>query len=159
MLAEPVVVGLDVAIVNVALPSLGRDFEASVAGLQWAVDAYTLILASLLVLSGSLADRLGRKRTFLVGLIVFTGSSVACSLAPSLTVLLAFRIVQGVGASMLSPVALSIVTNTFTDAHERAQAIGVWAAVCGVSMAFGPAAELRTLAAVLSRVRLPGARA
>ena len=131
-------VGLDVSIVNVALPSIGRGLNASVSGLQWAVDAYTLVLASLLMLSGSSADRFGRKRTFLVGLVVFAGSSLACSLAPSLGVLVVFRMVQGVGASMLSPVALSMVTNTFADARERAQAIGVWAAVFGVSMAFGP---------------------
>ncbi len=132
------IVGLDVTIVNVALPSIGRHFDASVSGLQWAVDAYTLVLASLLMLSGSTADRFGRKRTFLVGLVVFASGSLLCSLAPSLGALVAFRMVQGVGASMLNPVAMSIITNTFTDARERAQAIGVWAAVVGVSMAIGP---------------------
>jgi len=132
------IVGLDVTIVNVALPSIGRDLGASVSGLQWAVDAYTLVLASLLMTAGAMADRFGRRRVFLIGLGVFTASSLLCSIAPNLGALVAFRMIQGVGASMLSPVALSIVTNTFTDARERAQAIGVWAAVFGISTALGP---------------------
>jgi EmrB/QacA subfamily drug resistance transporter len=132
------IVGLDVTIVNVALPSIGRDFGSSVSGLQWTVDAYTLVLASLLMLSGSTADRFGRKRTFIVGLLVFSTGSLLCSLAPSLTMLVVFRMVQAVGGSMLNPVAMSIITNTFTDRRERAQAVGVWAAVVGVSMALGP---------------------
>ena len=132
------IVGLDVTIVNVALPSIGHDYGASVAGLQWTVDAYTLVLASLLMLSGSTADRLGRKRTFMAGLVVFSLGSLLCSLAPSLTLLIVFRMVQAVGGSMLNPVAMSIITNTFTDPRERAQAVGVWAAVVGVSMALGP---------------------
>jgi EmrB/QacA subfamily drug resistance transporter len=132
------IIGLDVTIVNVALPAIGRGFNASVSGLQWVINAYTLVLASLLILSGATADRFGRKRIFLVGLIVFASGSLLCSVAPSLAALVVFRMVQGVGASMLSPVALSIVTNTFTDARERAQAIGFWAAVFGVSMALGP---------------------
>ncbi len=132
------IVGLDVTIVNVALPSIGRDFGSSVSGLQWTVDAYTLVLASLLMLSGSTADRFGRKRTFVVGLLVFSTGSLLCSLAPSLTMLVVFRMVQAVGGSMLNPVAMSIITNTFTDPKERAQAVGVWAAVVGVSMALGP---------------------
>jgi EmrB/QacA subfamily drug resistance transporter len=132
------IVGLDVTIVNVALPSIGRDFGSTVSGLQWTVDAYTLVLASLLMLSGSTADRLGRKRTFIVGLGVFTAGSLLCSLAPSITWLVVFRMVQAVGGSMLNPVAMSIITNTFTDPRERAQAVGVWAAVVGVSMALGP---------------------
>jgi EmrB/QacA subfamily drug resistance transporter len=132
------IVGLDVTIVNVALPSIGRDFGASVSGLQWTVDAYTLVLASLLMLSGSTADRLGRKRTFVVGLLVFSAGSLLCSLAPNLTMLIVFRMVQAVGGSMLNPVAMSIITNTFTEPRERAQAVGIWAAVVGVSMALGP---------------------
>jgi len=132
------VVGLDVTVVNVALPSIGHDFHATVAGLQWTVDAYTLVLASLLMLSGSTADRLGRKRTFVVGLLVFSAGSLLCSLAPDLTLLVVFRMLQAIGGSMLNPVAMSIITNTFTDARERAQAVGVWAAVVGVSMALGP---------------------
>jgi EmrB/QacA subfamily drug resistance transporter len=132
------IVGLDVTIVNVALPSIGREFHAPLSGLQWTVDAYTLVLASLLMLSGSTADRLGRRRTFVIGLLTFAAGSLLCSLAPNLTMLIIFRMVQAVGGSMLNPVAMSIITNTFTIPRERAQAIGVWAAVVGVSMALGP---------------------
>ena len=132
------IVGLDVTIVNVALPSIGHDLGASVSGLQWTIDAYTLVLASLLMLSGSTADRFGRKRTFVVGLAVFSAGSLLCSLAPSLGLLIVFRMLQAVGGSMLNPVAMSIITNTFTDPKERAQAVGVWGAVVGVSMALGP---------------------
>jgi EmrB/QacA subfamily drug resistance transporter len=132
------IVGLDVTIVNVALPSIGSDLHASVSGLQWTIDAYTLVLASLLMLSGSTADRLGRRRTFVVGLLTFVAGSLLCSLAPNLTTLVIFRMVQAIGGSMLNPVAMSIITNTFTDPRERAQAIGVWGAVVGVSMAMGP---------------------
>jgi EmrB/QacA subfamily drug resistance transporter len=132
------IVGIDTTIVNVALPSLSVDLHATVSGLQWVVDAYTLVLASLLVLGGSSGDRLGRKRVFLTGLVVFSAASLLCSLAPTLPVLVVFRMVQGVGGSMLNPVALSIITNTFPDRRERAQAIGVWAALIGVSMALGP---------------------
>ncbi len=132
------IVGIDVTIVNVALPSIGKDFHASLSGLQWTVDAYTLVLASLLMLSGSTADRLGRRRTFVIGLITFAAGSLLCSLAPSLGALVVFRMVQAVGGSMLNPVAMSIITNTFTIPRERAQAVGIWAAVVGVSMALGP---------------------
>src|SRR5580692_5183692 len=132
------IVGLDVTIVNVALPSIGQEFHAPLSGLQWTVDAYTLVLASLLMLSGSTADRLGRRRTFVIGLITFGAGSLLCSLAPNLGTLIVFRMMQAVGGSMLNPVAMSIITNTFTIPRERAQAIGVWAAVVGVSMALGP---------------------
>jgi EmrB/QacA subfamily drug resistance transporter len=132
------IVGLDVTIVNVALPQIGRSFHAPLSGLQWTVDAYTLVLASLLMLSGSTADRLGRRRTFVMGLLTFSAGSLLCSLAPNLTTLIVFRMMQAVGGSMLNPVAMSIITNTFTNPRERAQAIGVWAAVVGVSMALGP---------------------
>ncbi|KQC35218.1 MFS transporter [Frankia sp. ACN1ag] len=132
------IVGLDNTIVNVALPSLRRDLHASASGLQWTIDAYTLVLASLLMLGGSTGDRLGRRRVFQTGLVLFTLGSLLCSLAPSLTWLIAFRMVQAVGGSMLNPVAMSIISNTFTDSRERARAIGVWGAVIGVSMALGP---------------------
>lgn len=132
------IVGLDVTIVNVALPRIGRSFHAPLSGLQWTIDAYTLVLASLLMLSGSTADRLGRRRTFVLGLGTFITGSLLCSVAPTLTTLIIFRMMQAVGGSMLNPVAMSIITNTFTDPRERAQAIGVWGAVIGVSMALGP---------------------
>lgn len=132
------IVSLDNTILNVALPSIQRELHASVAGMQWTIDAYTLVLAALLMLSGSTADRLGRRRVFLVGLVVFAVGSLLCSLAPGLEWLVVFRMVQAVGGSMLNPVAMSIITNTFTDPRERARAIGVWGGVVGISMAAGP---------------------
>ncbi|WP_432159955.1 MFS transporter [Streptomyces sp. NRRL F-5630] len=132
------IVSLDNTVLNVALPDLQREFHASVSGLQWTIDAYTLVIASLLMLSGSTADRVGRRRVFRIGLIVFTVGSALCSIAPNLGLLVVFRMVQAVGGSMLNPVAMSIITNTFTDPRERARAIGVWGGVVGLSMAAGP---------------------
>src|SRR5206468_2601970 len=91
-----------------------------------------------LMFSGSTADRFGRKRVFVTGLVVFSLASALCSVAPTVELLVAFRVLQAVGGSMLNPVAMSIVTNTFTDPRERAQAVGVWGAVFGISMALGP---------------------
>jgi len=132
------IVGMDNTIVNVALPSISTDLHASLSGLQWTIDAYILVLASLLMLSGSTADRLGRRRTFQVGLLIFTLGSLLCSIAPSLGWLIAFRMVQAVGGSMLNPVAMSIITNVFTEPRERARAIGVWGGVVGLSLGLGP---------------------
>jgi EmrB/QacA subfamily drug resistance transporter len=131
-------VGVDNTIVNVALPAIKTDLHASVSGLQWTVDAYTLVLASFLMLAGSTADRLGRRRTFQIGLLTFTAASVLCSVAPSLGWLVFFRMLQALGGSMLNPVAMSIITNTFPEPKERARAIGVWGGVVGVSLALGP---------------------
>ena len=132
------IIGLDVTAVNVALPSIGHDLHAPISGLQWTIDAYSVVLASLLMLSGSMADRFGRKRTFAIGLAVFCAGSLLCSLAPNVGLLAAFRALQAVGGSMLTPVAMSIITNTFTNPRERAQAVGAWGAVFGISMALGP---------------------
>jgi EmrB/QacA subfamily drug resistance transporter len=132
------VVGLDNTIVNVALPTIRTDLDASVAQLQWTVDAYTIVVASLLILGGSTADRLGRARIFKIGLALFTLGSLACSVAPSVELLIVFRMLQAVGGAMLNPVAMSIIRNTFTDPGERAQAIGIWGGVIGLSMALGP---------------------
>ncbi|WP_199439784.1 MFS transporter [Umezawaea beigongshangensis] len=132
------VVSLDNTVLNVALPSLREDLNASVSGVQWAVDAYTVVLASLLLLAGSTADRIGRRRVFQTGLTLFTLGSALCSLAPSLPWLVAARIFQAVGGAMLNPVAMSIVTNTFPEPRERARAIGWWSAVAGISMTTGP---------------------
>ncbi|MET9672994.1 MFS transporter [Streptomyces sp. NPDC006482] len=134
------IVSLDNTALNVALPSVRRDLGASVSGLQWTIDAYTLVLASLLMFSGSTADRIGRRKVFVTGLVLFALGSLLCSLAPTLEALVAFRAVQAVGGSMLNPVAMSIITNTFTEPAARARAIGVWGAVVGVSMAAGPLA-------------------
>lgn len=132
------IVGMDATAVNVALPAIRQDLDASVSGLQWTTAAYTVSLASLLMLGGSTGDRLGRARVFQFGLALFTVASLGCSLAPGIDWLIAFRVLQGVGGSMLNPVAMSIIRNTFEDPAERARAIGIWAAVVGVSMALGP---------------------
>ena len=132
------IAGLDSTIVNVALPSIQRDLHAPVSDLQWTVDAYTLVLASFLILSGSTGDRVGRRRIFQTGLVLFILGSLLCSLAPGLGWLVAFRVLQAIGGSMLNPVALSIISNIFTDPAERARAIGIWGSVFGVSLALGP---------------------
>jgi EmrB/QacA subfamily drug resistance transporter len=132
------IVGLDSTIVNLALPAIRSEFGASVSKLQWTIDAYTLVLASLLMVSGSTADRVGRRRTFQAGLVLFGIGSLLCGVASSIDLLIAFRVLQAVGGSMLNPVAMSIITNTFTNPRERAQAIGVWGGVVGLSMAVGP---------------------
>ena len=132
------IVGLDNTIVNLALPAIRRDLGSSLSGLQWVIDAYTVVLAGLLMLGGSTGDRIGRRRTFQAGLVLFGTASLLCSLAPTTGWLIAFRAVQAVGGSMLNPVAMSIITNVFTDRAERAKAIGVWGSVIGLSMALGP---------------------
>ena len=132
------IVGLDNTIVNLALPAIRRDLGSSLSGLQWVIDAYTLVLASLLMLGGSLGDRIGRRRTFQTGLVLFGAGSLLCSIAPTTGWLIAFRALQAVGGSMLNPVAMSIITNVFTERAERAKAIGVWGSVIGLSMALGP---------------------
>jgi EmrB/QacA subfamily drug resistance transporter len=134
------IVSMDATIVNVALPSIRRDFHADAADLQWVIDIYTLVLATLLMLSGALADRLGRRRVFQVGLTIFALGSLLCSIAPSVGVLIGARFVQAIGGSMLNPVAMSIITQVFTDVKERARAVGLWGAVVGISMAIGPIA-------------------
>jgi EmrB/QacA subfamily drug resistance transporter len=131
-------VSMDVTIVNVALPAIRRDLHTSVAGLQWSIDSYTVVVASFLMLAGSTADRLGRRSTFQAGLALFSLGSLLCSLAPTTPALVVFRMVQALGGAMLNPVAMSIIVNTFSDPKERARAIGIWGAVFGVSMALGP---------------------
>lgn len=132
------IVGIDNTIVNVALPAIQRDLHAPVSGLQWTVDSYILVIASFLMLSGSMGDRFGRRRIFQTGLAVFTFGSLLCSLAPSLGWLVAFRMVQALGGSMMNPVAVSIIANVIIDPRERARALGIWGGVWGVSLALGP---------------------
>jgi EmrB/QacA subfamily drug resistance transporter len=132
------IVSMDATAVNVALPSIRADLHTTVSTLQWTIDGYTLAIASFLLLGGATADRFGRRRVFQIGLAVFGVASLLCSLAPDIKTLVAARIIQGVGGSMLNPVAMSIITNTYPDRRERARAVGVWGAVVGVSMAFGP---------------------
>jgi EmrB/QacA subfamily drug resistance transporter len=131
-------VGIDMTALNVALPTIGNDLNASVSGLPWIIDAYTLTLSAFLMFSSSMADRFGRKRVFQTGLITFVTGSALCAVAPSLGTLIAFRVIQAAGGSMLNPVAMSIIANTYPDQAERARAIGVWAAVTGLALAVGP---------------------
>src|SRR4051812_24904040 len=119
--ASIVVVVMDISIVNVALPAMRRDLHTSVSGLQWTADAYTLVLASFLVLAGSTADRVGRRRIFQTGLAVFGLGSLLCGLAPSIGWLVAARALQAAGGTMLSPVAMAIVATTFPERAERAK--------------------------------------
>jgi EmrB/QacA subfamily drug resistance transporter len=131
-------VGLDVTIINVALPRIGHDLHTTVSGLQWTVDAYTLVISTLLLLGGSMADRLGRRRVFQTGLALFALGSLLCSLAPTLGWLIFFRALQAIGGSMLNPVAISIIRNTFDDPRQRARALGFWGGTVGLSFALGP---------------------
>ena len=132
------IVYLDSTILNIALPTLQKDLHASLSGLQWVADAYLLVVAALLMLAGAAADRFGRRRLFLVGLAGFGLGSLLCSLAPNTGSLIGLRMLQGIGGSMLTPVSLSIVRNTFHDPRERAQALGVWSAIFGLATACGP---------------------
>src|SRR4029077_9124931 len=136
--ASILVVVMDISIVNVAIPAIRHDLHAPVSSLQWTVDAYTLALASFLVLAGSAADRFGRRRIFEAGLAAFGLGSLLCSLAPGIGWLIAARALQGAGGTMLNPVAMSIVAATFPGRAERARAIGVFASVSGLSLALGP---------------------
>ncbi|HTF07239.1 MAG TPA: DHA2 family efflux MFS transporter permease subunit [Asanoa sp.] len=132
------IVGLDTSALNVALPSIQHDLGASLQGAQWTLDSYLLVLASFLILSASIADRIGRRRVFQVGLLVFALGSLLCAAAPSHGWLIAFRVLQALGGSMLNPVAIAIISNTFTEPRARARAIGVWGGSIGVSIAAGP---------------------
>lgn len=132
------IIGVDTTGVNLALDSIQKDLHAGYNELQWVLDAYTLVLAAFLMLSGAVADKVGRRRVFQVGLVVFGLGSLACSLAPDVHVLIAARSFQALGGSMLNPVTMSIITNTFVDPRQRAQAIGIWGAVSGLSLAAGP---------------------
>jgi EmrB/QacA subfamily drug resistance transporter len=128
---------LDNTVVNVALPTLSRDLGAGISELQWIVDGYVLAFASLLLTGGILGDRYGRKRMFLTGLATFTAASLLCGLSSSTGQLIAFRAIQGIGAALLMPGTLSILTVTFPP-RERAKAIGLWAGVSGLALALGP---------------------
>jgi EmrB/QacA subfamily drug resistance transporter len=135
--AAQFIVILDITVVNVALPSIQADLGIAVNDLQWVVTAYTLAFGGLLLLGGRAADLLGRRRVFLAGVLVFSTASLAAALAGSTTTLLAARAAQGVGAAMLSPAALSLLTVTFADGRERQRALAAWAAVAASGGAFG----------------------
>src|SRR5690349_10632875 len=120
---------LDATIVNVALPSIQNDLGLSEANLQWIINAYTLVFGGFLLLGGRAGDLLGRKRLFLIGLVIFTTASLLNGVAGSEGVLIASRAVQGLGAALISPAALSIISTTFKEGAERARALAVWAAI------------------------------
>ena len=129
---------MNAALINVALPVIRADLGASTTQLQWVVDAYTLMIAALLMASGSMADHFGRKRAFMTGLALFAATSALCALAPTITWLVVGRGLQAVGGALMTPVALSIISATYTDPARRAAAIGVWGAVTGLSLGLGP---------------------
>src|ERR1700716_3964901 len=131
------VVVLDASIVNVALPSIGRALHFTQDSLSWVVNAYVLTFGGFLLLGGRLADLLGRRRVFIAGLIVFAGASLVGGLAQSEAWLIAARAVQGLGAAIVSPAALSIITTTFAEGSERNRALGIWGAVAGGGGAAG----------------------
>src|ERR1044071_1644383 len=120
---------LDATIVNVALPSIQKDLGLSEANLQWIINSYTLVFGGFLLLGGRAGDLLGRKRVFLTGLVIFTVASLLNGLSTSSGMLIAFRALQGLGAALISPAALSIISTTFAEGRERARALGVWAAI------------------------------
>jgi EmrB/QacA subfamily drug resistance transporter len=128
---------LDNTIVNVALPSIERDLHMTIASLEWVVTAYALTFAALLITGGKLGDYYGRRKMFVVGLVVFTASSLACGLSPSPGFLIGARAVQGVGSALMNPATLSIITATFAP-RERGRAIGIWAGVSAMALAIGP---------------------
>ena len=167
---------VDNTIVNVALPTISRDLNASTSALQWVVDAYTLSFAGLLLLGGNLGDRLGRRRFLQLGLLLFGVFSVGAAVSTSTGELIAARALMGASAALVYPATLAILNNVFTVARERAIAIGVWSAVSGIAVAIGPVSggallrhfswssvfyvsvPLVVLALVLGRLLLPESR-
>ncbi|MGH8891561.1 MAG: MFS transporter [Acidothermaceae bacterium] len=128
---------LDATVVNVALPRIGADLHVGLTSLQWTVNAYTLTLSGLLLLGGSLGDRLGRRRMFVVGVVWFTAASIGCAIAPDAGVLIAMRAVQGVGSALLTPGSLAILQAVFRPS-DRAPAVGAWSGLSGIASALGP---------------------
>ncbi len=128
---------LDATVVNVALPHIGADFGASVSALQWVLTGYLLALASLILLGGALGDRFGRRRVFVIGTVWFAAASLLCGAAPNIEVLVAARVLQGVGAALLTPGSLAIIQASFR-ADDRAAAVGAWSGLGGVAGAIGP---------------------
>ena len=129
---------LDNNVTNVAIPTIQRDLHLSIAGLEWVVSSYILVFAGLLLLGGRLADLLGRRRLFVAGLSVFTLASLGAGLASSGSVLIGARLLQGLGAALMVPTTLAIIVATFTDPRERTRAVGAWAAIVALALAFGP---------------------
>src|SRR6266852_8227363 len=131
------IAALDATVVGIALPAMGRDFHASVSSVQWVVDAYTLTLAGLLLLGGTLGDSYGRRKMFVVGTVWFAIASLLCGLAPNAATLIAARALQGVGGALLTPGSLAILQASFAE-EDRGAAIGAWSGLGGVATAIGP---------------------
>ncbi|MGH9028190.1 MAG: MFS transporter, partial [Acidimicrobiales bacterium] len=131
------IVMIDSTVVGIALPTIGRDFHTSLGPLQWVVTGYTLTLAAFLLLGGSLGDRFGRRKVFMVGIGWFAVCSVLCAIAPDAPVLIVMRILQGIGAALLTPGSLAILQASFTE-KDRSRAIGAWSGLGGVASAAGP---------------------
>jgi EmrB/QacA subfamily drug resistance transporter len=131
------IASLDATVVNIALPTIGRDFHTGIAALQWVINGYTLTLAAFLLIGGSLGDRFGRRKLYLIGIVWFALASAACGLAPGAGFLIAARVLQGVGAALLTPGSLAILEASFVPA-DRARAIGAWSGLSGVAVAAGP---------------------
>ena len=138
--AAALIINVDNTILNVALPTLVRNLHATTGGLQWTVDSYAMVFAGLLLAGGSLADRFGRKRFFLAGLVVFAGGSALAAFCGSVDLLITWRAVMGAGAALTIPASLSIINDVFRDPAQRARAIGCWAATIGLGIAIGPIA-------------------
>src|ERR687893_3055649 len=128
---------IDGTVVNVALERIGTDLDADFAGLQWTVNAYTLTLAALILLGGSLGDRFGRRRVFVVGVVWFAAASLLCGLAQNIEMLVAARALQGVGGALLTPGSLAIISASF-HGSDRSAAIGAWSGLAGLAGAVGP---------------------
>ena len=132
------VVILDTTVVTIALDRIADGLHTSVTGLQWVVDGYTVVLASVLLLSGTISDRIGARRAFQAGLLLFGVASLGCAMAPSLGVLVTVRMVQGLGGALLIPSSLALIRAAYSDDAARAKAIGVWGAVGATAASFGP---------------------
>ncbi|MET0865766.1 MAG: MFS transporter, partial [Nakamurella sp.] len=129
---------LDNNIINVAIPAIQQDLQLTTSGLEWVVSSYILVFASLLLAGGRLADVWGRKRLFLIGLSIFTGASLVAGFAGSVDVLVISRAVQGLGAALVTPTTLAIISATFTQGRQRATAVGIWSGVGALALAVGP---------------------
>src|SRR5438067_1834670 len=132
------VVQLDVTIVNTALNSIGTPLGGGVSELQWVVSAYTIAFAAFILTAGALGDRLGAKRIFMAGFAIFTAASAACALAPNAAILIAARAVQGLGAAILVPNSLALLSHAYTDDKARGRAVGIWAAGASLALTAGP---------------------
>ena len=128
---------LEATVVNIALPEIGRDLDAGTGGLQWILNGYLLTLAALILLGGSLGDRYGRRLIFSIGVVWFTAASLLCAVAPNVELLVAARVLQGIGGALLTPGSLAIIEATFRK-EDRARAIGAWSGLGGAAAAIGP---------------------